>query len=111
MSLQIDDNPEERRYEALLDGKLAGFIQYRLQNGRMAMVHAEVEPAYEGQGVGSEMAKVALADVRERGLKLVPLCPFIASYVRRHPDRYLDLVPEPLREKLMAGSGHAEPER
>ena len=111
MSLQIDDNPEEHRYEALLDGKLVGFIQYRLQDGRMTMVHTEVEPAYEGQGVGSELAKVALEDVRERGLKLVPRCPFIARYVRRHPDLYLDLVPEPLREKVMAGSGHTEPER
>jgi predicted GNAT family acetyltransferase len=110
VSLQIDDNPEQHRYEALLDGKLAGFIQYRLQDGRMTMVHAEVEPAYEGQGVGSELAKVALADVRARGLKLVPRCPFIASYVQRHPDRYRDLVPEALREKLMAGSGHADPE-
>lgn len=111
MSLQIHDNPEEHRYEALLDGKLAGFIQYRLHDGRMAMVHAEVEPAYEGHGVGSELAQVALADVRERGLKLVPLCPFVAGYVRRHSDRYLDLVPEPLREKLMAGSGNSEPVR
>jgi uncharacterized protein len=111
VSLQIDDNPEEHRYEALLDGELAGFIQYRLQDGRMTMVHTEVDPAYEGQGVGSELAKVALEDARERGLKLVPLCPFIAGYVMRHPDRYLDLVPEPLRGKLMAGSGHAQPER
>jgi uncharacterized protein len=109
--VQIDDNPQEHRYEALVDGKLAGFIQYRLQDGRMAMVHAEVEPAYERQGVGSELAKVALADARERGLKVVPLCPFIASYVRRHPDLYLDLVPESLRAKVMAGAGHTEPER
>ena len=78
MSLQIDDNPEEHRYEALLDGKLVGFIQYRLHDGRMTMVHTEVEPAYEGQGVGSELAKVALEDVRDRGLKVVPRCPFIA---------------------------------
>jgi uncharacterized protein len=111
VGLQIDDNADQHRYEALLDGKLAGFIQYRLQDGRMAMVHAEVDSAHEGQGVGSELAKVALADVRGRGLKLVPLCPFIAGYVRRHPDRYLDLVPEPLREKLLAGSGRAERDR
>jgi hypothetical protein len=111
VSLQIDDNPEEHRYEALVDGKLAGFILYRLQDGRMTMVHTEVEPAYERQGVGSELAKVALEDARERGLKVVPLCPFIARYVRRQPDLYLDLVPESLREKVLASSGHTEPER
>lgn len=110
MSLQIRDNTEEHRYEALIDGRLAGFIQYRLQDGRMTMVHTEVEPAYEGHGVGSELAKVALEDVRERGLKVVPRCPFIARYVRRQPDLYLDLVPESLREKVLAGSGRAEPD-
>jgi predicted GNAT family acetyltransferase len=108
--LQIDDNPKEHRYEALVDDKLAGFIQYRLQDERVTMVHTEVEPAHEGQGVGSELAKAALEDARERGLKVVPLCPFIARYVRRQPELYLDLVPESLREKVLAGSGHAEPE-
>ncbi len=111
MSLQIDDNAEEQRYEALLDGKLVGFIQYRLHDGRMTMVHTEVEPAYEGQGVGSELAKVALEDARDRGLKVVPRCPFIARYVRRQPDLYIDLVPESLRGNVMAGSDHTEPER
>jgi predicted GNAT family acetyltransferase len=103
VTVQIDHNPEESRYEALVGGNLAGFIQYQLRGERMTMVHAEVEPNYEGQGVGSELAKVALADVRERGLELVPLCPFIAGYVRRHRDSYLDLVAEPLREKVLAG--------
>ena len=109
MSLQIQDNAEEHRYEALVDGKLAGFIQYRLQDERMTMVHTEVEPTYEGQGVGSELAKFALEDARERGLKVVPRCPFIARYVRRQPDLYLDLVPESMRDTVLAGSGHAEP--
>jgi predicted GNAT family acetyltransferase len=108
VSLQIDDHPEELRYEALVDGRLAGFAQYRLQDGRMTIFHTEVEPAYEGHGVGSELAKVALADVRKRGLVLVPRCPFIADYVRRHPELYLDLVPESLREKVLAGAGHTE---
>lgn len=103
MSLQIDDNPEAQRYEALVDGQLAGFIQYQLRDGLMTMYHTEVEPAYEGHGVGGELVKVALDDVRERGLDLAPLCPFIAEQVRRHPNEYLDLVPSSMRDKVRNG--------
>lgn len=68
----------------------------------MTIYHTEVDPAFEGQGVGSQLAKAALDDVRARGLELVPRCPFIAAYIRRHSEDYLDLVAEPLREELMA---------
>jgi predicted GNAT family acetyltransferase len=103
VSLQIDDNPEELRYEALLDGQLAGFIQYQLRDGRITMYHTEVDPAYEGHGIGSELAKVALADVLDRGLELAPLCPFIANYIRLHAEDYLGMVPTSMREKVLAG--------
>jgi hypothetical protein len=100
---EVIDNPAQERYEARVDGALAGFILYRLDGERITMVHTEVDPDYEGHGVGSELAKVALADVRERGLELMPQCPFIADYVRRHPDGYLDLVPESLRATVLSG--------
>ena len=97
--------PELSRYEVRVDGELAGFAQYRLKGGRITIFHAEVEPSHEGKGVGSELAKSALADVRDRGLELVPRCPFISRYVRRHADLYLDLVAEPLREQVLTGGG------
>lgn len=103
MSVEVADNPDLSRYEVRVDGELAGFAQYRLRDGRITIFHAEVDPAYEGRGVGSQLASSALADVRARALELVPRCPFIAGYVRRHPDLYLDLVAEPLREQVMAG--------
>ncbi|MDE3131020.1 MAG: N-acetyltransferase [Acidobacteriota bacterium] len=103
MSVAVADNPDLSRYEVRVDGELAGFAQYRLRDGRITIFHAEVDPAHEGHGVGSQLAGSALADVRARQLELVPRCPFIAGYVRHHADRYLDLVPEPLRERLMAG--------
>jgi predicted GNAT family acetyltransferase len=80
--IEVVDNPKRERYELRADGKTAGFIFYRLKGGRMTMVHTEVEPAYEGHGLGTDLAKAALADVRERGLDL-------------------DLVPEPLRDELL----------
>lgn len=98
----VADNPELARYQVRVDGALAGFAQYRVQGERITIFHAEVDPAYDGKGVGSQLAKSALADVRGRGLELIPRCPFISGYVRRHPDLYLDLLPEGLREQLMA---------
>ena len=53
--------------------------------------HTEIDPAFEGHGVGSALAKAALDDVRAKGLKAVPLCPFIRTWIDRHPD-YEDLV-------------------
>ncbi len=102
MSIAVADNPELGRFEARLDGELAGFAQYRIDGRRITIFHAEVDPALEGRGIGSELAKRTLDDVRKRELELVPRCPFIATYVRRHSDLYLDLVVEPLRAKVMA---------
>src|SRR5262245_53093729 len=87
----VRDNADLLRYEALADGKLLGEIRYRWASDRIVLVHTEVEPSAEGTGVGSELVKGALDDIRARGLHVVPLCPFIAAYMRRHPE-YADLV-------------------
>ena len=85
MSTTVRDNEARSRYELLLDGRVVGFAQYRLAGTRITMYHTEVEPEYGGRGLGDELARAALDDVRRRGLVLVPLCPFIAAYIRRHP--------------------------
>jgi predicted GNAT family acetyltransferase len=87
----VRDNPAELRYEALADGELLGEIRYRTEPGLVVLVHTEVEPRAEGTGVGSQLVKRALDDIRARGLRVVPLCPFVTAYIRRHPD-YADLV-------------------
>ena len=104
MGIEVIDNPDLTRYEVRVDGELAGFVQYRVQGNVMTMVHAEVDPSFEGKGVGSELAKQSLSDVRARSLELIPRCPFIAHYVRHHPGDYLDLVPESLRDQVTAGN-------
>lgn len=89
--LVVQDNPQELRYEALRDGALVGLIRYRTEPGVVVLVHTEVEEAVEGTGVGSQLVRGALDDIRARGLRLVPVCPFVAAYLRRHPE-YADLV-------------------
>jgi uncharacterized protein len=103
MEIEIRDSPPESRYEALVDGALAGFAQYRLHGERITFFHTEVEPAYEGKGVGSALARGALDDVRRRGLGVIALCPFIAGFIRGHADEYLDLVVPAMREQLTSG--------
>jgi predicted GNAT family acetyltransferase len=98
MSVTIRDNADEHRYEAWVDDALAGFSEYRLREGRITFTHTEVDDAYEGQGIGSQLASSVLDAARDAGLAVYPACPFIAEYVRRHPDRYLDLVPEQVRD-------------
>ncbi len=89
--LVVRDNPEELRYEALRDGQLVGLIRYRTEPGVVVLVHTEVDEAVEGTGIGSQLVRGALDDIRASGLRLVPVCPFVAAYLRRHPE-YSDLV-------------------
>jgi predicted GNAT family acetyltransferase len=87
----VRDNAEKRRYELLLDGERVGEILYSLKSDKIVLLHTEVDPALEGTGLGSQLVADALDDIRSRGLPVVPLCPFVAAYIRRHPE-YEDLV-------------------
>lgn len=85
MTGTVRDDPSSQRYELEVEGGLA-FIDYLRDGSKVVMTHAEVPPALRGGGVGSALVKGALALVRERGDEVVPLCPFVARYMRRHPE-------------------------
>lgn len=88
----ITDNPGESRFEAHVGGELAGFADYRAAEQLIAFTHTEVFDAFEGQGVGSALARGALDAVRADGTrKVLPRCRFIRSWIKEHPD-YQDLV-------------------
>jgi len=93
MKIDVTDNPDARRFEVRANGTSAGFISYRLEAGQITLIHTEIQDAFEGKGVASTLVKRALGMVRDSGLVLVPVCPFVAGYLQRHPE-YVDLVPE-----------------
>jgi predicted GNAT family acetyltransferase len=94
----VQDNPDEQRYELLVDGSLLGSLQYRARPGAVALIHTEVSPSLEGRGLGARLVTGALDDIRARGLQVVPICPFVRAYIRRHPDD-ADLVVERARDR------------
>ncbi|MFN8099957.1 MAG: GNAT family N-acetyltransferase [Dermatophilaceae bacterium] len=88
----VTTNEDAHRYEARVDGALAGFAEYQLTRELIVFTHTEVDPAFEGRGVGGALARFALDDVRDRGeRKVLPLCPFIKAWIGKHPD-YIPLV-------------------
>ena len=88
---RVTDNPRASRYELWLGTTRAGLIEYQSEPGVVFLIHTEVDPAFAGQGLGERLVAGALEDLRARGLKLVPLCPFVRAYLRRHADQ-ADLV-------------------
>jgi uncharacterized protein len=89
--VDVRDNPAQHRYEITVDGEVAGFAVYYLEKERIVFIHTEVAIAHEGQGLGSRLARQALDDVRGRALRVVPVCPFFARFIRTHPE-YQDLT-------------------
>ena len=83
---EIVDVPDAGRYELRLGGRLVGLAAYRRREGRIAFTHTEVDESCEGRGFGSRLAEAALDDARRQGLDVVPLCPFIAHFIERHPE-------------------------
>ena len=99
MSAIVSDNPAEGRYEARLDGEVVGFAMYRDEDGRRVFFHTEVDPSHEGEGLGHELVTTALTEMREQGIPIVPLCPFVAGFLRKHPE-WRDVVAPELQSRF-----------
>lgn len=95
LEVTVVQNAELRRYEAWVDGALAGFAEYRARGAdTVVFTHTEVDDAFEGKGVASRLIRYALDDVRDQGRSVVARCPFVAAYIREHP-AYADLLADP----------------
>lgn len=89
--VRVAENAEKKRFEAWVDGELAGVAEYIPLPGKVIMTHTEVDEAYEGKGVGSRLVAGALDRLRTDHRVVQPLCPYVAAYIRKHPE-YADLV-------------------
>ncbi|MBX3518471.1 MAG: N-acetyltransferase [Xanthobacteraceae bacterium] len=87
---EVRDNPEKHQFEMIVDGHIA-LAAYRLTPDTITFTHTEVPKELGGRGIGSQLAKGALDQVRKRGMKVVPLCPFIKAYIEKHAE-YQDLL-------------------
>ncbi|MCU1441955.1 MAG: family N-acetyltransferase [Cryobacterium sp.] len=95
--------PERSRYELHDGGRTIGFTVYRLSpTDQVVFTHTEVDDAYSGQGLASQLARFALDDVRASGRRIVPICPYIAAYLRKHHD-YDDIVDLPRQREVRTG--------
>ncbi|SDD66506.1 hypothetical protein SAMN05216174_11562 [Actinokineospora iranica] len=91
MTIEVTDAADRHRFEATVDGEIAGFAEYIRSANLVVYPHTVVEPAFEGRGVGGALARAALEDAKGRGLPVLAICPFIAAWMRKHPE-FLDLA-------------------
>jgi len=90
--LTLENNSQHLRYEAKQGEAVVAFAEYRLVASAVMFTHTEVEQNQEGRGIGSELIRFALEDVKAKGLIVIPMCPFVAAYIQRHLEEYLSLV-------------------
>ncbi len=96
-NMNVTDNKEENRFETTIDGHEA-FIEYSVLPGVLSLDHTEVDKALAGQGVASEMIEKVLLEIELRGLKVIPVCPFIEKYISKHPE-WKSIVAEDKKNK------------
>ncbi|MEV6205547.1 GNAT family N-acetyltransferase [Kitasatospora sp. NPDC051914] len=99
MTTAVTDNPDQSRFEITEDGALAGFAEYHRYENEIEFIHTEIDPDFGGRGLSGILARAALDSARERGLAVLPYCPFIRGWLGKHPD-YVDLVPEAERTRF-----------
>ncbi|HET6511304.1 MAG TPA: GNAT family N-acetyltransferase [Candidatus Kapabacteria bacterium] len=84
-AVEVVDNPERHRFEARVDGILSQ-VGYRINGNEITFTHTEVPESLSGRGIANQLAQTALNFARDNRMKVVPLCPFIAAYIKRHPE-------------------------
>lgn len=98
--VQVADAPERSRFEVSAGGEPAGFAEYLRRPGVIAFTHTEINPRFEGRGLGGRLVGTALSSARAEGLAVLPFCPFVRGYIAAHAGDYADLVPASLRESF-----------
>ena len=97
--LLVRDNPERHRFEINLGDGTFAIAEYTLRPGKIMFTHTAVPEAHEGKGIGTTLMRFALGAARERGLKVIPICPFFAAYMQKHAE-VQDLLDPAWRKKF-----------
>jgi predicted GNAT family acetyltransferase len=95
----VRDNADRRRFEIDLGDSSFAIAEYTLPKGMIMFTHTEVPPEHEGKGIGTALIRTGLAAARERGLKVIPICPFFAAYIKEHAEEH-DLLDATWRRQL-----------
>ncbi|TGD77543.1 GNAT family N-acetyltransferase [Hymenobacter wooponensis] len=90
--IPLTDNAYDQQFELAVNGATA-LLQYQLHHQYLSLIHTEVPAALQGQGVGSALVEKVLLWAQERHLTIIPLCPFVAHYIHRHPAWYQLVAP------------------
>jgi len=83
--LEVVHNPEKKRFEIQIGDQIA-MVKYVMGSKEIIFTHTEVPEAFEGRGIAGKMAKSAIEYAKEHGLRIRPMCPYIAEYIKRHPE-------------------------
>lgn len=86
-SIGVRDNPGAERYEAVRDGEIVGIMIYERSRRRIELVHTVTDPEHRGEGVASVLVRTVLAEARAAALPVLVICPFIESWLQRHPEQ------------------------
>jgi len=98
--LTVTHNEEAQRFEMLVDG-LRALLTYRRFPDRIVLVHTEVPQPLEGHGLAAKLSRFALDFARANHLRVVSLCPYVSSFIRKHPE-YQDLVSSDDLQRLLS---------
>jgi len=90
--IEVRDNQVEDRFELFAQGAPAGVLTYEVRDENVALLHTEIDPDFQGRGMGSELIGHALDQIRASGRGVIPVCPFVLTFLQRHLE-YADLVP------------------
>ena len=91
MDIDVRHNPERSRYEIIVDGRVCGIAAYRVIGDQVVFPHTELDSSRRGEGLGEQLVRAALDDVRQSGRAVVPRCWYVAQFIDEHPE-YADLV-------------------
>ncbi|MBA2531179.1 MAG: N-acetyltransferase [Nocardioidaceae bacterium] len=99
MGVAVREAANGRRFEIYEDDELAGFAEVVPQGDALALPHTEIEPARGGRGLATELIRLTLETLRDRGQMVLPYCPFVASFIAKHPE-FVPIVPADTRSQF-----------